>query len=474
MSGRASILAVVVAIGCGGGDVPRPGQTLAPVDAGIADGADPGIDAGPIDSPMIDGALIDAGMIDARLIDAAIDAGPIDAAIIDARPIDAAPPIDARPIDAGPIDAPVQNPELVAACGAMPLTFDDWENCYRRRKCDWEVNCVTQNSYRNVQECIDQGDAVSGGRLAAERRERQRSVEQGRASINVDRFTQCLIETSGAHCNTSLFFPACLTRFDGTRGDGATCLTDVECASPDAVCAQNCSDACCLGTCQPKFKLGQTCTDRHSCEPGLQCNIRRVCISGDINTPCTDDTDCDSNAWCDRLAHLCKADFARDAECTNALQCGGETSCVGLSVSGTDPGHCRRISEVGDSCDAFCYGNLFCAPSGVLGVCTALPDLGQSCSALTNCSGVNTVCGATNRCVVRGDVDAPCGTNQPCLPGLFCTSELGEANPRCAVRRADNQPCRAPSHCQSYLCSGNMGENGVCLSWSNTCPAAGD
>jgi hypothetical protein len=454
MHGRASILAVIVAIGCGG-DLPGPGQSLVPVDAEIVDGSmpGPGIDAGPIDS-AIDAALVDSGIVDAR---------PIDAGLIDARPIDAAPPIDAP--------VPPQNPELVAACGAMPVTFDDWENCYRKRKCEWEVNCVTQNTYRNVQECIDQGDAVSGGKLAAERRDRQRSVEQGRAAIDVGRFTQCLIETSGAHCNTSLFFPACLTRFDGTRGDGASCLTDVECASPDAVCTQDCPEACCLGTCQPKFKLGQTCTDRHSCEPGQQCNIRRVCISGDINTPCTDDTDCDSNAWCDRLAHLCKADFARDAECTNVLQCGGETSCVGLSVSGTDPGHCRRISEVGDTCDAFCYGNLSC---DAFGVCRALPGLGEGCSALTNCSGVNTVCGANNTCVVRGGVDAPCGGNLRCLPGLFCTSELGDMNPRCAARRADQQQCRRPSHCQSYLCSGNMDQNGVCLPWINTCPAAAD
>jgi hypothetical protein len=457
MPGRASIFAVVVAaLGCGSGEPPRPGQSLGPVDAADVDSApDPAIDAGQIDSGMVDARPIDAGMIDAR---------PIDAGMIDARPIDAAPPIDAPD--------PPQNPELVAACGAMPVTFDDWENCYRKRKCEWEVDCVTQNNYRNAQECIDQGDAVSGGKLAAERRERQRSVEQGRASINVDRFTQCLIHTSGSHCNTSLFFPACLTRFDGTRSDGATCLTDVECASPDAVCAQSCPDACCLGTCQPRFKVGQPCTDRHSCEPGLQCNIRRVCISGDIDTPCTDDTDCDSNAWCDQLAHRCRADFARDAECTNLLQCGGETSCVGLSVSGPDPGRCRRISEVGDTCDAFCYGNLFCSTSGSLGTCTALPGLGQSCSALTNCSGVNTVCGATNICVLRGDVDAPCGGNLRCLPGLFCTSELGDANPRCAARRADNQQCRSPSHCQSYLCSGNMGGNGVCLPWINTCPAA--
>jgi hypothetical protein len=450
------IVVVAVATGCGAGDGSGRGPTLAPDDASIIDASSP--DSAP--------APIDAGAIDAG----AIDARPVDAGANDAMPIDAAA------IDAGTFDGGVQNPELVAACGAMPVTFDDWENCYRKRKCEWEVNCVTQNTYRDVQECIDQGDAVSGGRLAAERRERKRAVEQGRASIDIDKFTQCLIETSGSHCNTALFFPACLTRFHGTRGDGASCFTDVECTSPDAVCASTCTDACCLGTCQRKFREGETCTTRHSCEPGLQCNIRTggagmsFCISGDINTPCVNDTDCDSNAWCDGLAHLCKADFALSADCTSPLQCGGETSCVGLSVSTTDPGHCLLISEPGDTCDAFCYGNLYCDATGV---CRALPGLGQGCSALTNCSGVNTVCGANQMCVLRGDVGVSCASNQPCLPGLFCTSQLGDVNPKCAAPRAKDQLCRAPSHCQSYLCSGNMDTTGVCLEWSNTCPPGG-
>jgi hypothetical protein len=449
MSSRAGIIAIVAVAACSASDGSGRGPTLAPEDASIIDGSFP--------DPTIDARAIDASLIDAT---------PIDASVIDGRPVDAGA-VDARPVDAGSIDGGVQDPELVAACGAMPVTFDDWENCYQKRKCEWEVGCVSGNSYRNVQECIDQGNAVSGGRLAAERRERKRAVEQGRASVNVVRFTQCLIETSALHCNTSLFFPQCLTRFDGTRGDGATCLTDAECASPDAVCASSCPDACCLGTCQPKFKVGEACTDRHSCEPGLQCNLHRVCISGDANTPCRDDTDCDSNAWCDGLAHLCKADLAPNADCKNPLQCGGETSCVGLSVSTTDPGHCLRISEPGDRCDAFCYGNLYCDATGV---CRALPGFGEGCSALTNCSGVNTVCGANSTCVLRGDVGASCGSNQPCLAGLFCTSQLGDVNPKCAAPRATGQPCGAPGHCQSFLCSGNMVSPGVCLPWSDTCP----
>src|SRR5687768_9314464 len=80
-----------------------------------------------------------------------------------------------------PIDAPVAN--LVALCGAQPATPEDWERCYQKRKCEWEVGCVPATAFRDVQECLELGDAVEGGRLAAERRERLRAVAQGRASV---------------------------------------------------------------------------------------------------------------------------------------------------------------------------------------------------------------------------------------------------------------------------------------------------
>jgi hypothetical protein len=379
--------------------------------------------------------------------DAGVDAGPVDTGV-----------------DAGPIDAGTP-PDLAAICGAVPVTFDDWEDCYKKRRCDFEVGCIPENAYRDVQECLDSGDAVEGGRLSAERRVRKRAVTEGRASINVDAFTRCLTETSGAHCNTTQFYVPCAIRFLGTIGDGAACDADVECASPGAECVSSCSDACCTGTCQPKVKEGLPCSSSSPCEPGLQCH--RVCIAGDINTPCASDRDCDPNAWCDVQARLCKADFAPGAACTNPLQCGGQTSCVGLSVSSTNPGHCLRISRVGDTCDAFCYGNLFCDGA----FCRALPGPGQACP-LVSCAGVDTVC-SNDVCVARSAAGVSCGA-QTCLPGLFCTSKLNDPSPTCAARRTEGEPCADPSHCESYLCSGNSVQPGVCLAWSDTCSLAGN
>src|SRR5678816_4658005 len=113
--------------------------------------------------------------------------------------------------------------------------------------------------------------------------------------------------------------------------------------------------------------------------------IRDSCFAGDIGSPCGDDADCDPNAWCN--AGRCTADLAPGADCTNPLQCGGVTSCIGLSISSSAPGRCLRVSRAGDRCDYFCYGNLYCDASGT---CRAMRELGQSCSSSAPCGGINT------------------------------------------------------------------------------------
>ncbi|HEY6179115.1 MAG TPA: hypothetical protein VIX73_31895, partial [Kofleriaceae bacterium] len=132
----------------------------------------------------------------------------------------------------GGSDGPGDPTDLATACGGTaPVTLDDWENCYQKRKCEWEVGCVSLNEFRDVADCIASGDAVQGGQLAEERRARKRAVEQGRASINVAAFTQCLLRTSAARCDTALYDPACLTRFTGTIADNQGCYTSIDCGS---------------------------------------------------------------------------------------------------------------------------------------------------------------------------------------------------------------------------------------------------
>lgn len=418
--------------------MPRVAWTIAIVVAASACGASP---SGP---SLV--APIDGGTHDPDAGDGGVDPGPPDA----------------------PIDTPPDPTDLAVICGGTaPVTLDDWEDCYQKRTCEWQVGCVTLDEFRDVPDCIASDDAVEGGQLAAARRDRKRAIEQGRASINVNAFTQCLIRTSATHCNTALFDPACLTRFTGTLADDAGCLADIDCGSPDAVCSTSCPDACCVGTCQRKFREGEACQLFDSCEPGLRCTGIK-CVSGDVGTPCAQGSvnQCDFGTFCDSQTLRCTPTLAPGAACTSLLQCGGDTMCVGLSITVSNPGHCVRISKPGDQCDDFCYGNLYCDKAAR--TCRDLPQLGQSCSVLIPCTGANTICD-NGLCVLRSDVGVSCA-GQTCLPGLFCTSELGDPAPACAARGPVGATCAAPAHCESFLCSGNTSQLGTCLPWSDTCP----
>jgi len=370
-------------------------------------------------------------------------------------PVDALPPVDMPPIDTPPGDPPPS--DLAKICGAEPVTIDDWESCYQQRWCEWRVGCLPMNSYLDVPECIGRSDDVEGGRLSAELRERKRAVAENRASIDVAAFTQCLLDTSGAHCNTSRFI-ACATRFTGTVSDGGDCSTDIECETPGAACESSCTDACCLGTCQPKLKKGDPCDSDFSCGLGLVCN--QTCKPGNIGDPCENLFDCDPDAWCN--AGSCTADFEPLSACTSRSQCGGNTTCTGLSITDPRPGQCLSISNPGDPCDFICFGNLYCA---VDGTCRELPKLGDNCSAFIPCRGVDTFC-INGVCASGGVEGVRCSITEPCRSGLFCTSEVNEPMPVCARPRGADQPCTKPSHCESYLCSSTTGEPGTC------CPEA--
>ena len=185
-----------------------------------------------------------------------------------------------------------------------------------------------------------------------------------------------------------------------------------------------------MGTCTPRYKEGEACDLYESCAPGLECHD--VCVPGDVGSPCTNLQDCDQSNYCDVQAGVCKADLPLGSPCTDLLQCGGDATCVGLSIVDAAPGRCERISAVGDPCDDFCYGNLTCGASRT---CQALPTLGASCSALLPCSGVDATC-KNGKCVLRDSAGTKCANSQTCFAGLFCTSELGSS-----IRSA---PPRAP------------------------------
>lgn len=381
------------------------------------------------------------------------------------------PPVDAGVMpDARPPDAPPPT-ELAAICGAVPTTTEDWELCRVKRYCETLVHCSEKNLYTDAQECTRLINGVSGGQIAFDTFEKVRAVAAGRASVNVAAFTQCLIDFSADRCNTAATAPSCPTRYIGTVADGQGCFNDAECASPGATCVTtDCEAACCTGTCTPRAKLGEACHDFGACEPGLVCSLGSLkCVIGDAGTSCPDRLDCDQGNWCDN--GICKPDLPEGAVCDSLLQCGGETSCVGTKTRGATP-HCRRVTSAGDACDWFCLGNLLCDHPNVdvLGVCRPMPQINDACSALVPCVGQNLRCSPEGKCVQRTGLNLPC-TDGTCLPGLFCTDQLGDSNPVCHAPFADGESgCKQDAHCQSHICTGNVMMAGDCRPAQFVCP----
>lgn len=254
-----------------------------------------------------------------------VDGGPHeDAATTDAG-VDANAPDDAGNPDVGadagscdPITPPEPDePDLEALCGSAPTTLEEWEQCYLRRLCEWRMACFDRVVYRDLSECMDTAEAASP-RLTLERRQRERAVAQGKATIDEEAFAQCLHELGPSPCIplAPQFRASCRLRLQGAVQDGGACFADVECASPGAGCVQDddCAGACCEGVCEPALPEGAEDCRRiisgdppQTCQPGLQC------VSG---TP-----RCDDGVWC------CVADTGVGAPCRNRLDCRVGTWC---------------------------------------------------------------------------------------------------------------------------------------------------
>jgi hypothetical protein len=373
------------------------------------------------------------------------------------------PPLPTPSVPPGP-------PELAAVCGESPVTLEDWERCFLQRTCEVLAHCGGIAYYSSAQECVDLSNAVSGGQRAFALGERARALVARRASLNVAMYTECLLGLSADQCATGRRAPACQQLFTGTIADYAACYADIDCASPGATCApSDCGESCCLGTCQPLPRLGDPCQGSVGCEPGLACGRQGRCVSGDIGIRCTSSADCDWNAWCDRNAQVCKSIAQEGQPCQTFTQCGGETFCVGLFRPVQQP-RCMRVTHAGDLCDGDCLGNFYCKmpPSG-LGVCAPFPTHGEGCSLFLPCVGANEICEA-GVCIARSDVGQPCmeGT---CQRGLFCAPRAGGGSPVCQEPLADGQMgCRRPEECESYICSGNPNQAGVCQPYRAVCP----
>ena len=315
---------------------------------------------------------------------------------------------------------------LEGICGLSPATLDEFEDCRVRAWCAYLLRCDPFGIYGELQDCIENNDAVTFGSWGYIRDRLREAREGARVSLNQEDFEACLRRLADETTCQSGRYPACITRWTGHVPDGETCFIDAECEGGGSRCIRDCDNQCCAGICHRGAGVGEPCGLAGECASGLHCAMVDgdfECISGDRGTPCYSEVDCDDDDWCDE--GTCVADLPTGASCASLAQCNGMDQCVGI-LSLPEP-HCEPTHSVGDRCDFFCLGPLWCDLSqGLVGECRALPAENEDCSGSRRCLGSGLYCDITGHCVPRKEMGVSCA-DEGCVPGSICTGTTSES-----------------------------------------------
>jgi hypothetical protein len=330
------------------------------------------------------------------------------------------------------------------------------------------VRCDLFTTFRTKEECIASHDRYYDGTQTKYLRAVGDALEHQTSALDRGAADRCFAELTTGACPVALDSPSCQAMFSGTRAPGATCFSDEECAADGSICAGLLTEqACGSGICTASAALGQVCGEQVPCAAGTHCVAKpggAVCEPGDPGARCVENGDCDRALWCQQGS--CVADRLAGQPCRFDAECAGGTLCVGELSSGTSAGVCSRVTAVGDVCDDYCFGPLFCSIEqlGDNGRCAALPQLGEPCFAsLGRCGGVDLTCSSQDVCVPLPAEGEGCSANTFCKAGFFCSTELsGAQTGTCVALAASGGACARDGNCQSYECSGD----GKCREWT--------
>lgn len=373
-------------------------------------------------------------------------------------------------------DAGVDGPPDAAHCDARPdeLDLPAFGRDLYSALCSSTVRCDLFSTFRDKAECVAFFDRYYDGVQTKFLRGLDDALRHGLLSVDRQVMARCFAALESGACPVSLDSAACHGLFTGARPPGATCFSDQECAAPGSFCAGlDAERACKSGVCSQAAALGQGCSAEVRCAPGAHCVARpsggAVCESGDLGARCGDSGDCDRELRCEQGA--CVADRAIGQPCRLDGECGSGSLCVGELSSGTGSGVCSKVTAVGDTCDDYCFGSLYCeVPQlGQNGSCAALPKQGEPCfTSLGRCGGVELTCSNQDRCVPLPGEGEACEAGTFCKAGFFCSTELSaNRTGSCVALGAVGAACSRDGNCQSYDC----GDDGKCRQWT-TCHGA--
>lgn len=311
---------------------------------------------------------------------------------------------------------------------------------------------------------------------------RPRSLDEGRASLNLAGAQACLAQLNNRTCAQGLPFSGCSTLLTGLVPRDGACFDSNEC---DATSWCDLSTAC-PGRCVARVAVGQLATPEtgcvenayvfngvctalvpmgQSCAPPAGSTVTRACLAGQcINNVCgpraldlTEGATCAPNT---------------SPECARGLQCSAN--------------RCIPLVDLNGACDSArrCKGDLYCSPANV---CVRPGPAGAACSPDLQCAAglyCNRPAGSTSgTCAPFKQVDAPCTAQFECDPNtMYCTATTAQPNGVCRLKGAVMAACTFPNRfwsCGEYLyCTATSATpNGVCANQKSagaTCDVNGN
>ena len=234
---------------------------------------------------------------------------------------------------------------------------------------------------------------------------------------------RCLRDLASLSCdatqrNTRVLPTDCTYMLVGSVAADGLCYLDEECASRECDLPSCPRDSCCGGACHATRVAGA---------PGASCSDARDCAA---------DTYCHADKTCHALE-------ATGRPCFDDHECGFGLACIN---PGIDPGTCRALPLVGESCPYF-----RCAEVGAIcseqQMCVAAGP-GSPCTSDAQCTPYDLCNTTTGRCEPVPTRGQACTTR--CSGASWCDRSSGSGI--CAAPQPTLSPCMADDHCASQLC----------------------
>jgi hypothetical protein len=240
---------------------------------------------------------------------------------------------------------------------------------------------------------------------------------------------------------------------------GDCCTSETDCPgsySGDPVCTV---PTACQGEVDVAQCNDNRCTtsvgvdDDSACGPGVEASncgpyTSIYCTGDSLQQPpqcpstCSDDSDCDANAYCN-AGGACVPDEPNGAACSDEDEC--------------QSGHCQNgfCCDSGDCCNNDSACNAY--------------DLPSTCGDAATCQGtrVDGVCNAQKQCTaVTVDDDSGCNglESDDCgpYPAEHCNGNQSQTGPTCATSCVDDGDCDPSAHCDDSVCVPDQGQGGYC------------